>query len=106
MDTLLAYRGPLRHVDHSHRQTVPTGRLTFDPDTGEPSYGLMDAVSPVPPAFPGDVLQTKTATELQQLRDAAMERQVELAILTNQEVDKVNKIDAEIARRREIAHSY
>ena len=36
MEALLAYQGPMKHVNHAHRLVAPTGRSVVDPDTGEP----------------------------------------------------------------------
>lgn len=35
MEALLAYQGPMKHVNHAHRLVAPTGRLVEDPETGE-----------------------------------------------------------------------
>ena len=40
--SLFSFQGPLKHVDHSHRREVLTGRLTFDENGVEnPGLGSM-----------------------------------------------------------------
>jgi len=54
MEALLAYQGPMKHVNHAHRLVVPTGRIVVDPDTGEPSdiNDILDQMEPPPnPAY-------------------------------------------------------
>lgn len=46
---LLSHQGPLTHVNHSHRREAPTGRYTFNEETGEWSMGLSEIFDEPPP---------------------------------------------------------
>ena len=47
---LLSHQGPLTHVKHSHRREAPTGRYTFNQETGEPKPTLSEMFFDEPPA--------------------------------------------------------
>ena len=57
---LLSHQGPLKHVNHAHRQAAPTGRITSDEYGNIVSWGLSD---PPPGWNPNATAESRQSTE-------------------------------------------
>ena len=88
---LLSHEGPLKHVNHAHRLTVPTGA------PGETHDAYRNKRTRVETE---ESLQTKTTQELEDLELATLSRLIELAKPIKEQTDFLQEIKRELARRR------
>ncbi len=56
---LLSHQGPLKHVNHAHRQAAPTGRMTMDEYGNIQSWGLG---GPPPGVDPNSTPESRQST--------------------------------------------